>query len=77
MLLSIYHESKIVVQYEDKTLTGMWKKCSINKNFDGSDLFGVTHPTIQAILQNPPKNKTIRIYTGLTVVIVIKFTIIY
>lgn len=60
-ILRIYHASKIVAQYEDETPTGVWKKCGINKKFDGSDLFGIKHPTIQAILQNPPKNKIHRI----------------
>ncbi|PKY13181.1 hypothetical protein RhiirB3_465254 [Rhizophagus irregularis] len=60
-ILRIYHGSKIVAQYEDKTPTGVWKKCGINKKFDGNDLFGITHPTIQAILQNPPQNKILRI----------------
>jgi len=62
-ILRIYHESKIVTQYEDETPTGVWKKCGVNKKFDGSDLFGIKHPTIQAILQNPPKNKTLSICT--------------
>jgi hypothetical protein len=58
-ILRIYHESKLVAQYEDKTPTNMWKKCGINKKFDGRDLFGIMHPTVQTILKNPPKNNTL------------------
>jgi hypothetical protein len=57
----IYHESKLVAQYEDKTPTNVWKKCGINKKFDRRNLFGIMHSTVQTILKNPPKNNTLRI----------------
>lgn len=41
----------------------MWKKSGINKKFDGIDLFGITHSSVQTILQNPPKNNILRICT--------------
>ncbi|PKC63165.1 hypothetical protein RhiirA1_537946 [Rhizophagus irregularis] len=62
-ILRIYHESNIVAQFEDETPTNVWKKSGINKKFDGIDLFGITHSSVQTILQNPPKNNILRICT--------------
>ncbi|RIA84663.1 hypothetical protein C1645_831919, partial [Glomus cerebriforme] len=48
-------------QFEDETPTDVWKKSGINKKFDGIDLFGITHSSVQTILQNPPKNNILHV----------------
>ncbi|RHZ86632.1 hypothetical protein Glove_48g123 [Diversispora epigaea] len=58
-ILDIYQESKKIIQYQDETPNNVWKKSRINKKFDGNDLFGITHPIIQSILQQPPNNRRI------------------
>ncbi|RHZ63519.1 hypothetical protein Glove_329g90 [Diversispora epigaea] len=55
-ILEVYHEAEIIVQYKDKTPSGVWKKIDINRKFNGSDLFGITHQTVQDILQQPPND---------------------
>ncbi|RHZ46345.1 hypothetical protein Glove_624g34 [Diversispora epigaea] len=55
-ILDIYQELKKIIQYQDETPNNVWKKSGINKKFDGNDLFGITHPIIQSILQQPPNN---------------------
>ncbi|CAG8535972.1 10658_t:CDS:10 [Diversispora eburnea] len=58
-ILDIYQESKKNIQYQDETPNNVWKKSRINKKFDGNDLFGITHPIIQSILQQPSNNRHI------------------
>ena len=45
-ILEFYHGSEVVAKFKDETPTGIWKKCGVNKKFDGSDLFEVTDLTI-------------------------------
>src|SRR6185369_11101345 len=55
-ILEVYHGAETIAHFEDETPTGVWQKIGINKKFNGNDLFGITHQTVQAILQKPPNN---------------------
>ncbi|RHZ75937.1 hypothetical protein Glove_208g81 [Diversispora epigaea] len=56
--LEIYQDSKMIQQFIGLTPDDVWKKVGILKNFSGSYIFGITHESIQQLL-NSENNKIV------------------